>query len=51
MWCYTLEEYSGGYGEPYNFFLKKVAFVDALNGDIYIANAHNRTCEVFENKK
>ena len=48
MWCYTLEEYNGGYGEPYNFFLKKVAFVDALNGDIYIADALNNSCEVYK---
>lgn len=51
MWCYKIEDYDGGYGSPSNFFLTQTAFVDAINGNIYIANAHNRTCEVFENKK
>ena len=49
MWCYTLDEYGGGYGDPTNFFLKKTAFVDAVSGDVYLVDAKDRTSEIQEN--
>lgn len=48
MWCYTLDEMSGGYGEPANFFLTHNAFVDAQTGDVYLSNSKEYTFE--ENK-
>lgn len=48
MWCYTIDEYNGGYGEPSNFFLTKTAFVDAQNGNVYITDSKERTFEIHE---
>ena len=50
MWCYTLDEYSGGYGDPSNFFQTQNAYVDAQNGNVYLADSKSRMFEVHEFK-
>lgn len=45
MWCYTLDEMPGGYGEPSNYFITHNAYVDAQTGDVYLSNSKEQTFE------
>lgn len=50
MWCYTLDEYSGGFGDPSNFFQTQNAYVDAQNGNVYLVDSKSRMFEIHEFK-